>query len=152
MTHPDDLMHDIMEAIGLFHRGEMQEARRQLTRLWDEVTPNGDPFQRCAVAHYLADLQDNPQDELAWDLRALEAASAVTDEHAKTFHGAFEMRRFYPSLHLNLASDYSKLGDVGKAREHLALTRERLAALPDDDFTRGIHAAVSRLTKKLDEG
>ncbi|MGW3068526.1 hypothetical protein ACWDA8_34880, partial [Streptomyces sp. NPDC001130] len=32
------------------------------------------PLHRCTLAHYLADTHDDPEDELAWDLRALSRA------------------------------------------------------------------------------
>jgi hypothetical protein len=38
---------------------------------------------RVSVAHWLGDLQDDAHAELAWDLRALEAARSVTDERAR---------------------------------------------------------------------
>jgi hypothetical protein len=63
------------------------------------------------LAHYMADMQDDPHAELLWDRRALEAAAAIAGEAA---------REYYPSLYLNLAEDYRKLGDWNAARVHLA--------------------------------
>jgi len=64
----------IGRAIELSGRGEGDQARQLLTELWDELEDGNDVVQRCAVAHHLADVQDDPRDELKWDLRALQAA------------------------------------------------------------------------------
>jgi len=43
---------------------------------------SGDPFHRCALAHAMADVQDDVHEELLWDLRRLAAADLLTDERA----------------------------------------------------------------------
>ena len=77
--------------------------------------PDGDALHRCMIAHYMADMQADPRQELLWDRRALEAAGSLTGAGAKEYH---------PSLHLNLAEGYRKLGDWDAAREHLAQATE----------------------------
>jgi hypothetical protein len=67
----------------------------------------------------MADMQQDPRDELLWDLRALEAAGALSGAGA---------RDYYPSLHLNLAEDYRNLVDWRAAREHLARARDLAGA------------------------
>ncbi|UNO38710.1 hypothetical protein [Streptomyces sp. MST-110588] len=74
----DVVLTRIGQAIMLHHGGDREEARNRLSDLWEEVGSRGNPFHRCALAHYLADTQDDPADELAWDLRALEAAERFT--------------------------------------------------------------------------
>jgi hypothetical protein len=59
------------------------------------------------------------------------------------------VRGFYPSLHLNLAADYEKLGRPGDARRELVRARERTGALKDDDYGRAILAAIGRLELRL---
>ena len=103
--------------------------------------PGGDPLDRVALAHHMADVCDDPAEELEWDLRALAAAGALTDTQTA--------RGFYPSLHLNLGEDYRKLGDPAAAREHLALARARLDALCDDDYATGIRLALDGLADRL---
>lgn len=149
MTTGDKTMKRIEEAITLQHTGDLDGARQRLTEIWEEIAPDGDPFHRCVLAHYMADLQQDPQDELAWDLRALEAAASVTDNRAKQHDSSLAIRGFYPSLHLNLAADYHKLGDAGQARTHLAQAQEHLDALNDDDYGRGIRTAIQRLANQL---
>jgi hypothetical protein len=99
----------------------------------------------------VADTQDDPVDELAWDLRALSAADELTDERVARHHEGLAVRGFYPSLHLNLAADYARLGRPEAARSHLALARGTLGALADDGYGDGIRAALTRLESRLDE-
>ncbi|PZT69191.1 hypothetical protein DN402_19050 [Streptomyces sp. SW4] len=149
MTTVDTTMKRIEEAIGLQHAGDGEGARCRFAEIWEEITPDGDPFHRCVLAHYMADLQQDPQDELAWDLRALEAAGAVTDDRAKQHDASLAIRGFYPSLHLNLAADYHKLGDDDRARAHLTQAHHHADALGDDGYGAGIRSALQRLSSEL---
>jgi tetratricopeptide (TPR) repeat protein len=147
----DEVMDRIGAAIALSQRGERAAARQEFERIWAEISTGGEPFHRCVLAHYLADLQDDPRAELTWDLRALEAAGSVTDERAREHHSSLRIRGFYPSLHLNLAEDYRRLGKPDQAREHLAEAERTSPALDDDGYGNGIRAAIMRLADRLEE-
>ncbi|MFJ5305106.1 hypothetical protein [Streptomyces sp. NPDC088350] len=150
---PDALLTRIGQVVMLHHGGDREEARDRLLGLWAELGEDGDPLHRCTLAHYLADTQDDPTDELAWDLRALSAADELTDgrETGETGEeGAIAVRAFYASLHLNLAADYVKLGRADAARTHLHRARGACAVLADDGYGNGVRAAISRLELRLD--
>ncbi|OXM73014.1 MULTISPECIES: hypothetical protein [Amycolatopsis] len=115
---------------------EPAEARRILLRLWEE----GPAVDRCAAAHFLADRQDSPEEELRWDLRALEVARAADPA---------EVRGFFPSLHLNLGDVYRRLGDVRRAREHLAEAQAEIGTLADDGYGGMIRDGIARLAQRL---
>ncbi|WP_432037056.1 hypothetical protein [Streptomyces cucumeris] len=149
MTTQDKTMKRIEEAMALQHAGDLDGARQRFTEIWEEIAVDGDPFHRCVLAHYMADLQPDPQDELDWDLRALDAAASVTDDRAKQHDSSLAIRGFYPSLHLNLAADFHKLGDTTQARTHLAQAQEHLDALNDDAYGHGIRSAIQRLASQL---
>lgn len=150
-TAPDAVLTRIGQVVMLHHAGDREEARRRLLDLWAEIGEHGAPLHRCTLAHYLADTQDDPGDELAWDLRALSAADEATDETADGAEGAAGLRGFYPSLHLNLAADYVKLGRTEAARTHLRRARGASDALGDDGYGDGVRAAISRLALRLGE-
>ncbi|MEV7585081.1 hypothetical protein [Streptomyces erythrochromogenes] len=157
----DAVMTRIGQAVILLHAGDREEARNRLGEIWQEIGEEGDSLHRCTLAHYMADAQDDPCDELAWDLRALTAADALGDEPG---HGEGDghgderwaqreplpaMRVFYPSLHLSLAADYLKLQRPGAARVHLARARAATGALSDDGYGNGVRAAIARLERRL---
>jgi len=142
-TAPDALLTRIGQVVMLHHGGDREEARSRLLGLWTELGEDGDPLHRCTLAHYLADTHDDPLDELAWDLRALTAA----EEHA----GSAGARALYPSLHLNLAADYVKLGRAEAARTHVRRARRAAVALADDSYGDGVRAAISRMELRLGE-
>ncbi|ANW21230.1 hypothetical protein [Streptomyces clavuligerus] len=139
----DAVMTRIGQAVILLHGGDREEARNRFGALWSEIGASADAFRRCALAHYLADAQDDPGDELAWDLRALAAADGGGAGAA--------IRAFYPALHLNLAADYLKLQRPGAARIHLDRAREAMAALGDGGHGPGVRTAVERLERRLAE-
>ncbi|MFF4453476.1 hypothetical protein [Streptomyces goshikiensis] len=73
----DAVMTRIGQAVILLHAGDREEARNRLGEIWAEIGAEGDSLHRCTLAHYMADAQDDPADELAWDLRALTAADGL---------------------------------------------------------------------------
>ncbi|PZT73835.1 MULTISPECIES: hypothetical protein [unclassified Streptomyces] len=137
----------IGQAVMLLHGGDREEARNRFAALWSDLGDEGDALHRCTLAHYLADTQDDPADELAWDLRALTAARALPDGQA--------VRAFYPSLHLSLAADYVKLRRPAAARDHLERARAASAVLADDGtddgYGGGVRAEIDRLERRLRE-
>ncbi|MFH8493432.1 hypothetical protein [Streptomyces coeruleorubidus] len=149
---PDAVPTRIGQVVMLHHAGDREEARQRFLDLWAEIGEHGDPLHRCTLAHYLADTQDDPGDELAWDLRALTAAEEITDAGTASGEGVLAVRAFYPSLHLNLAADYDRLGHRDAARAHLRRARGAAAALTDDPYGEGVRAAIRRLESRLGEG
>ncbi|QNP62190.1 hypothetical protein [Streptomyces genisteinicus] len=135
----------IGQAAMLLHGGDREEARNRLAELWSEIADSGDALDRCTLAHYLADAQDDPADELAWDLRALAAAEGVE----RTGGGTPAVRALFPSLHLNLAADYVRLSRPAAARDHLARARAATGALADDGYGHDVRAAIDRLSRTL---
>ncbi|MGW2371225.1 hypothetical protein [Kitasatospora sp. NPDC001683] len=137
-----------LDGVRAAQRGRTAEARASFEALWEELGER-DVFHRCVLAHYLADLQDDPRAELEWDRRALAAADSLTAERAATYESALQVRAFYPSLHLNLASDHLKLGEPDLAREQLERAVRSLDALPEDAYGAGIRTAVDELRQRL---
>jgi hypothetical protein len=139
----EPLMTRIGQAAILLHGGDREEARNLRGRMWTELgVSGGDPMQRSTLAHYLADTQDDPGDELAWDLRALTAAQG--DDTPQS-------RALAPTLHVNLAADYVKLHQPAAARVHLDRARDTARALDDDryGYRDRVRAAISRLALRL---
>jgi hypothetical protein len=149
---PDAVMTRIGQVVMLHHAGDREEARHRFLDLWAEIGEDGDPLHRCTLAHYMADAQDDPSDELAWDLRALTAAEELTDDRLAEHESALAVRALYPSLHLNLAADYVKLDRSDAARTHLRRARGAANTLADDRYGDGVRAAISWLELRLGDG
>jgi hypothetical protein len=146
---PDEIMTLLGKSIELIGSGERESARQLLTGLWEQVGPDGDALHRCAVAHHLADVQNDAREELAWDLRALQAADSITDERAAQAGVPGPAAGLYPSLHLNLGEDYRKLGDRTAARHHLTLGQAAASALGDDGYSTMIRRGLDALAVRL---
>ncbi|WP_351234677.1 hypothetical protein [Streptomyces sp. NPDC002133] len=151
-TSEDAVMTRIGQAVILLHAGDREEARNRFGELWTQIGEAGDPLHRCTLAHYMADTQDDPGDELAWDLRALSAAEGLTGERLAWHDSAVAVRGMYPSLYLNLAADYVKLQRPEAARAHLDRARAASDALGDDGYGDGVRAAIARLYRQLAGG
>jgi hypothetical protein len=142
----------IGSAMTLAQQGDSATARSQLTALWDAVGAAGDPLHRCTIAHFLADLFDHAADGLTWDVRTLDAADALTDERAQAHHPSLSVAGFYPSLHLNLADNYRRLGAFEAARRDLDAARARLDLLSDDAYGTTIRTIVAEVEAAVAEG
>lgn len=149
MTEQGPIMTRLAEGQQLAVTGDREGARAVFAELWDEVGADGDPLHVVSLAHYTADVQDDPADELEWDLRALRAADELTDERAQRHHSSLHVRDFHPSLHLNLAADYAKLEQYEVADEYLTKAEEVGPELPEGEYGDGIRAAITRLRAEL---
>ncbi|MGW1374136.1 hypothetical protein ACWD6P_07605 [Streptomyces sp. NPDC002446] len=165
-TPEDGVLTRIGQAIMLHRAGDREEARNRLSALWHEIGPQGDAFHRCTLAHYMADTQDDPRDELDWDLRALEAAEGFVTERLDEPGGApgepgvadgpgprhplVALRAFFPSLHINIAADYAALDRTADARAQLLRARASVNALADGEYRQGLRDAIDRLELRID--
>jgi hypothetical protein len=147
----DPTMDAITTAVTLGHQGETARARQELLAVWEDLGVLGDPLHRCTLAHYLADLYPDPAEALIWDVRALDAASALTDHRAGEHHAGLEVAGFYPSLHLNIADNLRRLGSFEAATGQIGKAEERVAALqgPYGDMIRtAIHGVRDAITAR----
>lgn len=140
----------IAAAIGQALAGDRDRARAALTTCWEE-TGETDHGQRCVIAHYLADLQPDLDDEVAWDERALAAYLHVTDQDLAPV-GITSARGIAPSLHLNLGDGYLRQGRVASARAQLEAGHEAQHALPADGYGTLIRRGLAGLGDRIDEG
>ncbi|MGY1640100.1 hypothetical protein ACI782_03070 [Geodermatophilus sp. SYSU D00703] len=145
----DETLERIRQVIALGQQGRRAEARAAFGEIWAALGPGGDPLHRCFLAHSMADVQDDPQEELAWDQRALEVAESVTDERAAAAGAIGPVAAFYPSLHLNVGEDHRRLGNLAEARRHLDLGLRAAPALGDDPYGALITKALDDLAARL---
>lgn len=66
-----------------------------------------------------------------WDVRALDAADALTDERAQQHHASLHVAGFYPSLYLNLADNFRRLGSFQAATAYINKAEQHSSTLPD---------------------
>ncbi|GAA3464929.1 hypothetical protein ACFFSW_22740 [Saccharothrix longispora] len=146
----DPTMTEITAAVSLGHTGDTAAARTRLLELWHRIGPVGDPFHRCVLAHYAADLHDDPAEALVWDVRALDAAEVLTDDRVQRHHDGLRIAAFLPSLHLNLADGFRRLGSFAAAAEHVSAARRHEHTLGDDGYGTMIRRAVDEVAEAID--
>jgi hypothetical protein len=142
---PDEVMAQVGLGIELTQSGNLSGARSLFSDLWKKVGSEGDPFHRCAIAHWMADLQDELCEELRWDLLSLQAAEQLTNSRVREGGMTGPVQALYPSLHLNLADDYLRLEEFEAAQWHVAAGRNALSFLPDDGYAAMIRGGLERV-------
>jgi hypothetical protein len=143
----DPVLARISEALDLFNTGRRAEARDAFSAIWTDLR-EGDAFHQCILAHYMADVQDDPHEELDWDRRALDAADRIS--RTRPDAASLTVLSLYPSLHLNLADVLHRTGDLPGARKHLQLAQQSTDALAGDNYGQMIRAGIDRLAQRLE--
>ena len=138
----------ITTAIGEVLRGERVRGRRLLLECWEATTPT-DHAHRCILAHYLADTETELEQEIVWDEIALEEHGFLQDNDLAAL-GIPSTDGFQPSLHLNLADGYRRIGKTALAQAHLAKGQATLGALKDDGYGKMIRAGLDNLSQRLE--
>jgi hypothetical protein len=146
---PDEVMAAIEAAQQTALRGDRARARDLFGELWARIGDDGDPLHRVTLAHFMADVQDDPADELDWDRRALAAADVLTDDRARSFSPLLTVRGMRPSLHASLADDYQRLGRPDEAREQLRLAEAAEPDLPAGGYGDLVRSAIADVRARL---
>lgn len=141
----DAVMAEIINGVALLHSGDRSGGKGRLTEIWSRIKHAPKPFHECVLAHYLADAQDQATDELAWDHRALDAALRCPESEARSYHATLSIAAFMPSLYLNLAQGYRKVGNFDRMKDHLIEAQRFLDKLPDDSYGRMIRSGIEHL-------
>ncbi|MGW0845680.1 hypothetical protein ACWD26_37210 [Streptomyces sp. NPDC002787] len=142
-------MEAIGQAVAEGHAGDTASARRKLLDLWSEIGVTGDALHRCTLAHHLADLCPDPVQALVWDVRALDAADAVTERRVQEHDAGLHIAGFYPSLHLNLADNHRRLASFQAAAEHIQAAREHTPSLPRGAYGDLIRTAIEQVAEAI---
>ncbi len=140
---------EILGGIQAALTGETESGRERMLACWEQTAPQ-DAAQRCVLAHYLADLEPDLDDEVRWDERALQAHAAVADADLTPI-GMPSARALAPSLHLNLGEGYRRQGRADAARVQLAAGMAAVDALADDGYGQLIRGGLDRLSRQLDD-
>ncbi len=139
---------EVLEAVTSALGGDREHGRARLLVCWEAAGPD-EHAQRCVLAHHLADLEPDLDDEVRWDERALAAFAGVADRDL-TGIGIPHAAAMEPSLRLNLADGYRRQGRAGAAHEHLEAGVAAARHLPDDGYGSTVRAGLDRLRRRLD--
>lgn len=127
--------------------GDPEQGQRDLRSCWAD-TSETDHAQRCALAHYLADLETDLTAEVGWDEQALASFAHVSDADLAPV-GIPTAAGLAPSLHLNLGDGYLRQGRPTEAQEQLNVGLATLSALPDDGYGAMIRRGLTGLQERL---
>lgn len=139
---------EIITAITAVLEGDSTTGAPRLRALWAASDP-GEHAQRCVLAHYLADLETDLDDEVRWDERALEEFAHLREADLAPV-GIVSAAGLAPSLHLNLGDGYLRQGHPARARKQLDLGRAAVGALGDDGYGVMMRKGLDGLSTRLE--
>ncbi|MGW0783630.1 hypothetical protein [Streptomyces sp. NPDC002913] len=96
-------------------------------------------------------LDEHPAQALAWDVRALDAADAVTEQRVQEHHAGLRIAGSSPSLHLNLAGNYRRLGSFDAATEHINTAKEHAPNLRQDAYGAFLRTALDEVAEAISQ-
>ncbi|MFK0246054.1 ClpX C4-type zinc finger protein [Amycolatopsis azurea] len=135
----DPIMATIAQVQQAASRGQREQASEAYARLWNQAEL---PLHRVTIAHYMADLQGEPADELLWDRRALTAAAELPADDP-------EIAPLRASLHINAAAAFHGLGRDDEARAQLEAARKAESFLPEDGYGRLVRTRIDQVAADL---
>ena len=139
----------ILNAVQVSMGGDRIRGKDLLAACWAS-TDNDDHAQRCVLAHYLADLQDNLDEEIRWDETALSEYQHVGETGLAAI-GIASAAGLAPSLHLNVGDGYARRGDLSAARRELDAGLACVATLGDDGYGTMIRKGLAGLAERLNQ-
>jgi hypothetical protein len=110
--------------------GRHADAKALFEQAWHE---SRDDYEACIAAHYVARHQPTVAEEFEWNRLALERAERVDDDRVSGF---------FPSLHLNLAHSFEKLGRLDEARDYYGRAAAGLHLLGESPYARLVRTGV----------
>lgn len=138
----------IIDSVGVALGGDRRRGQELLLESWHVTTPS-QHAERCVLAHYLADTESDTEKEVAWDELALDEHRHVEDDALASI-GVPSARGFEPSLRLNLADGYFRLGKIDAAREQLAAGQASAGTLDNDGYGSMIRAGLETLAQRME--
>ncbi len=143
----DEVMEKIQAAILTSQTGERTKAIADFENILPVL--GNDPLHNCIFAHYFADLQDDEEEELRWDLHSLEYLDRLSAGKLREFSEDLDVRAFYASIYLNIAEDYRKLNQFESSSRYARLAEKSAGDLPGDGYGLMIRNGILRLAGKL---
>ena len=144
---------EILEAVTTSLSGDRQRGPTLLLERWAE-TAGDDHAHRCVLAHYLADLEPDLDDEIRWDETALAEHAYLMEEPggegSLAAVGIPAAGAMAPSLHLTHADGDLRRGDIEAAREQVALGQASVGLVGDDGYGTLVRSGLDRLAATLD--
>lgn len=141
-------MPEILRGVAAVLSGDREGGQALLVTLWEKWSQDVHYVQRCVIAHYLADAQDDVAAELAWDRKALQAATGFDDGED---HDPIDptLAELMPSLLLNVGDALRRLGQGEAAKRYARLSLARVGVLADDSYGRTVRTAIERLLARV---
>ena len=121
-----------MEGVAAAQEARHEDARALFENAWRHAVTDA---EACIAASYIAQLQRDAMQSLWWYQIALARADRTDHER---------VREVYPSLHVNIAIAYERLGQIYAARHHYQRAAATLDAVRDPEQRAFVERGLER--------
>lgn len=125
------------EGMNAEFEGRLEESKALFNQAWESASDN---FEAFIAAHYMARRQLSPEEKLKWNLESYHLANTIEGEG---------MKKYFPSLCLNVGKSYEDLGQIQEAIQYYQLGADYSDTLSENPYGNMIKSGITEGLKRV---
>ncbi|RFS14825.1 hypothetical protein [Emticicia sp. C21] len=125
------------EGMSAEFEGKLEDSAALFRQAWESASDN---FEAFIAAHYMARSKLSLEEKLKWNLESFHLANAIERDG---------MKKYFPSLCLNIGKSYEDLGQIEKATEYYQLGADYSDILTVNPYGNMIKSGITEGLKRV---
>lgn len=125
------------EGMNAEFEGKLEKSTALFKQAWESASDN---FEAFIAAHYMARRQLSLEEKLKWNLESYHLANTIEGDG---------MKKYLPSLCLNLGKSYEDLGQIKEATQYYQLGADYADILSENPYGNMIKSGINEGLKRV---
>lgn len=125
------------EGMNAEFEGRLEESKALFNQAWESASDN---FEAFIAAHYMARRQLSLEEKLKWNLESYHLANTIDGDG---------MKKYFPSLCLNVGKSYEDLGQIQEAIQYYQLGADYSDILSENPYGNMIKSGITEGLKRV---
>jgi tetratricopeptide (TPR) repeat protein len=125
------------EGMSAEFQGKFAESEALFNQAWESASND---FEAFIAAHYMARRQLSLEEKLKWNLESYHLANKIDGDG---------MKKFFPSLCLNVGKSYEDIGQIQEATHYYQLAADYSDKLSDNTYGNMIKSGITEGLKRV---
>ncbi len=125
------------EGMNAEFEGNLEESTALFKQAWESASDN---FEAFIAAHYMAHRQLSLEEKLKWNLESYHLANRIEGDG---------MKKYFPSLCLNVGKSYEDLGRIEEATQYYQLAADYADTLYENPYGNMIKSGITEGLKRI---